>query len=95
MTFKKLLEARDEALGLLTECETALTAAEEARTKAMTDHEFATNAVAAANEAIRERLADKGHHSIQGQDGTFTVYHTKEDSELGWAAYQPVSGDVG
>ncbi len=94
MTFKQLLTARDEALALLTDAEATLTATSEAFNQATADHEFASNAVDAANEAIRERLADKGHHSIQGVDGTYTVYHVKEDSDLGWAAYQPVQGDV-
>ncbi len=94
MTFKQLLTARDEALGLLTEAEATLTAASEAFNKATADHEFASNAVDAANEAIRERLADKGHHSVQATDGTFTVYHVSDKAEIGWAAYQPVQGDV-
>ena len=94
MTFKQLLTARDEALGMLAECETTLEAAKAAFDKATTDHEFATQSVAAANEAIRERLADKGHHSVQAADGTFTVYHATDKAEQGWAAYQPVPGDA-
>ena len=81
MTFKQLLTARDEALGHLAECETTLLATKGAYDTAVADHETATAAVAETSEAIRERLADKGHHSVQAADGTFTVYHATDKAE--------------
>ncbi len=94
MTFKQLIVDRHEALDLLMEAETTLTATSAAFNEATVAHGDASNAVTAANEAIREWLADKGHTSLQSKDGTYTVYHATDKAEIGWAAYQPVQGDV-
>lgn len=96
MTFKELLEARNEAYGAHEQSASARLAAQEALDICLEDEAKRLEAKLASDRAIVERLEAKGVHVITARDGTITTYHLSEpksDDDPGWCAMHPIPGE--
>ncbi len=93
MKFVDLLKARDTAIARDEECASIELSAALSHEAATAEHAAATAARLASHAAIRDVLADRGHHSITAPDGTIAIYQTSDAVPEGYAAYHPIPGE--